>query len=226
MFCFGAYTQDAKYPPLPCWPYPCGYSRCCCGGHCPEFWAELFERLRPRDDGVCHLLPEDTTPEEFGCLYREGYLHAFRITEDDADAHDAVQTAFFKIHRRPESPDHLRAMFHRAVHNAALDIVRNRKRYVPIEDQQLPDRDQCRDATIAKEEAASLSEAMEGLPSGDQKILRMHYIEGLSHEKIAERLGVPTTTVNMRLAAARSRLRKALLKGGAFEEASSKAVLV
>jgi RNA polymerase sigma factor, sigma-70 family len=110
-------------------------------------------------------------------------------------------------------------MFHCAVRNAALDIVRNRKRYVPVDEQRVPDQEMFRDAMVAEEEAMSLSEAMEGLPYGDQQILRMHYIEGLSHEQIAERLGVPKTTVNMRLAKARRRLKEKLLESGAFAAA-------
>ncbi len=220
LFCFGAYTEDAKPSPLQYWPYSCCAGRCALSCHCPDLWAEIFRRAQGDDDGVCRLLPENTTPAEFGCLYHEGYIHAYRITNDDADAHDAVQNAFFKIHRRPESPRHLRALFHRAVHNAALDIVRNRKRFVPIDEQRIPDHDECRDAIVAAEDAMSLSEAMAGLPSGDRQILHMHYIEGLSRAEIAKRLGVPITTVDQRLYAARRRLKKALLEHGIEELAA------
>jgi RNA polymerase sigma-70 factor, ECF subfamily len=55
-----------------------------------------------------------------------------------------------------------------------------------------------------------LPEAMSKLPRADQAILRMHYFERLSHREIAERLNVPVTTVNNRLATARKRLLHAL----------------
>lgn len=215
-FCSGAYTRDWKPVALPPWPYNCRCRCCHCSCHCPEFWAELFGRLRGDDERILRLLPEHTTAEEFGCLYHEGYVHAYRITQNDTDAHDAVQTAFFKIHRHPESPQDLRAMFHRAVHNAAIDIVRRRKRYVPIDDQRCPEQETPRDPIVAAEEAMSLEEAMDGLTADDQQILRMHYVEGLSHKQIAERLEVTVTTVNNRLATARRRLKEKLLESAAF----------
>jgi len=216
LFCFGAFSKDRGLPRISHCNSYCG--SCCCRPyfrlcrHCEWAWAEIFSRLQPDRDGMCkRLLPEDVTPGELGILYHEGYVVAYRITKDDADAHDAVQTAFFKIHRMPNSPQQLRSLFLVAVKRAAIDIVRRRKRHLPIQEQWLPDRNGNREELFIEEDL-NLSAAMEELPLSDQRILRMHYIKGLSHEEIAERLGVPVTTVNNRLAKARSRLREVLME--------------
>jgi RNA polymerase sigma-70 factor (ECF subfamily) len=217
LYCLGAYTKDAKYPKptfsccrgcyCHCWHYPCPFACTCL----LDLWNELFRRARCNDGTVQRLLP-NMSPVEFGTLYHAGYCIAYRITGNDADAHDAVQTALFKMHRRPESPQHLRALFFCAVRNAALDIVRNRKRHVPIDDERLPASEDEGTESLDADMLPFLPEAMSKLPRSDQAILRMHYIEGLSHQEIADRLKVPKTTVNMRLAKGRKRLLAEMLK--------------
>lgn len=101
----------------------------------------------------------------------------------------------------------------------AIDIVRRRKRYVPMDDQRAPEQKVPRDPIVVAEEAVSLDEAMAGLSAEDQEIPRMHYVEGLSQKEIAKRLDVPVTTVNNRLATARRRLREKLLESAAFAAA-------
>lgn len=222
LFCFGAFTKDAKYPSptLSC----CNWCSCCFHCHCPfdcrclsELWNEVFRRARGDGDRVRRLLPEDVTPLEFGCVYHEGYAIAYRITGNDADAHDAVQTAFFKIHRQPESPQHLRALFHCAVKRAALDIVRNRKRHVSIEEERLPSHIDGDQGSFTDDMLPFLPKAIGKLPSADQRILRLHYFDGLTHQEIADRMKIPRSTVNMRLLAARRRLEAELRKHGERE---------
>jgi RNA polymerase sigma-70 factor (ECF subfamily) len=106
----------------------------------------------------------------------------------------------------------MRAWFLHCVRNAALDIVRNRKRHVPIDEERLPVYEDDRAGSLDAEMLPFLPEAMKKLPRCDQAILRMHYFEGLSHREIAERLKIPVTTVNNRLATARRRLLRELEK--------------
>jgi len=224
-YCLGTFTRDTKFSPL---TFSCCSCFCChcgwCGGRCAaEIWVSLFSRSRGDGDRVCRLLPEDVSPAEFASLYAEGYAIAFRITGNDADAHDAVQMAFFKIHRRPESPEHLRALFYCAVRRTALDIVRNRKRHVPIEEQRIPCCGNDSAGDVFDDMLPLLHDAIRTLPSADQRILQMHYFDGLSHQEVADRLHVPVTTVNMRLHTARCRLKTALLVLAEHDHADLKA---
>jgi RNA polymerase sigma factor (sigma-70 family) len=215
-YCLGAYTKDAKYPVLSV----SGCSGCCgccrCSFRCDclqKLWNALFDRF-PHEgrDGVIRRLMPDMSPVEFGALYAAGYAVAYRITQNDADAHDAVQTALFKMHRRPESPYHLRGLFFCAVRRAAFDIVRNRKWHVPIEEDRVPSFGEEREHDLSADMLPFLSEAINELPMSDQVILRLHYFEGLKHQEIGDRLGIPKTSVNNRLATARKRLLHELLK--------------
>jgi RNA polymerase sigma-70 factor (ECF subfamily) len=50
---------------------------------------------------------------------------------------------------------------------------------------------------------------LQTLPEADQEIIRLHRLDGLSHEEIAERLGVAPGTIHSRLSRATAKLRAA-----------------
>ncbi|MFO0953624.1 MAG: RNA polymerase sigma factor [Isosphaeraceae bacterium] len=52
------------------------------------------------------------------------------------------------------------------------------------------------------------------LPPEEQELLRLKYVEGLTQEEIAQRLGVTVGSVNMKLYRARNRLRDFIKEGG------------
>jgi DNA-directed RNA polymerase specialized sigma24 family protein len=65
--------------------------------------------------------------EHYGAVYRAAY----RITGDPMDAEDVLQTVFTRILRREEELDLSQgagSYLHRAAVNAALDLLRQRKR--------------------------------------------------------------------------------------------------
>src|SRR5436309_15681036 len=65
--------------------------------------------------------------EHHGAVYRAAY----RITGNAADAEDVLQTVFTRLLRREEQPDlsnSAGSYLHRAAVNAALDLMRRRKR--------------------------------------------------------------------------------------------------
>jgi RNA polymerase sigma-70 factor (ECF subfamily) len=62
---------------------------------------------------------------------------------------------------------------------------------------------------IATVERADLHAALGGLPERDRELLRLRYCEDLTQAAIARRLGVPESTVKIRLHRARARLRRA-----------------
>src|SRR3954465_7712592 len=80
-------------------------------------------------------LPLTSPPGALEALFREHhgavYRAAYRITGDAMDAEDVLQTVFTRLLRREEQPDlseNAGSYLHRAAVNAALDLMRRRKR--------------------------------------------------------------------------------------------------
>ena len=76
-------------------------------------------------------------PEDFERIFNENhalvYRVAYRITGNNEDAEDVLQTLFLRLLRREILPDvdrNPRAYMHRAAINIALDIVKLRSRTV------------------------------------------------------------------------------------------------
>ncbi|MDH7975630.1 RNA polymerase sigma factor [Sphingomonas sp. AR_OL41] len=65
-------------------------------------------------------------------------------------------------------------------------------------------------AMIAREEAAALASAIANLPPAAGRAFRLHKFEGLSHEQVAQQLGISRSGVEKHIAVAMTHLRRAL----------------
>lgn len=167
--------------------------------------------------------PHERPPEALEALFREHhgavYRAAYRITGDAADAEDVLQTVFARLLRREEQPDlsaSAGSYLHRAAVNAALDLMRARKRSrtVDIEDvgDQLvdeaspaPDRRQG-----SRELARRLRQAMTTLSPRQAEIFALRYLGELGNVEISKLLGASQTSIAVILHRARHRLQKEL----------------
>lgn len=166
----------------------------------------------------------DKPPEALEALFREHhgaiFRAAYRITGDAADAEDVLQTVFTRLLRREDQPDltdSAGSYLHRAAVNAALDLIRARKRSRTVDlndvgDQHLvdqadpgPERRQG-----SRELAARLREAMSSLSPRQAEIFTMRYFEGLGNLEISKMLGATQTSIAVILHRARHRLQKEL----------------
>lgn len=159
-------------------------------------------------------------PEALETLFREHhgsvFRAAYRITGDPADAEDVLQTVFTRLLRREEQPDlseSAGSYLHRAAVNAALDLIRARKRARTVDLEGAgdlvdhaepgPERRQG-----SRELARRLREAMTRLSPRQAEIFAMRYFEGLGNLEISRLLGATQTSIAVILHRARHRLQK------------------
>ena len=141
-------------------------------------------------------------PDALEALFREHhgavYRAAYRITGDAADAEDVLQTVFTRLLRREEQPDlseSAGSYLHRAAVNAALDLLRARKRARTVDldgvseslvDQADPEPERRQGS---RELSRRLREAMTRLSPRQAEIFTMRYFEGLGNLEISRMLG-------------------------------------
>lgn len=157
--------------------------------------------------------------ELFRHHHEQVYRAAFRITGDAADAEDVLQSVFLRLLRREDDLDlsaSASPYLHRAAVNAALDLLRGRKRAPAVELGEVAER--LPDAEAAgpegwrrgRELRRTLRRALARLAPETAEVFVLRYLEGYGNSEIAAMLDVPPTTVAVRLHRARLRLRKEL----------------
>jgi RNA polymerase sigma-70 factor (ECF subfamily) len=167
--------------------------------------------------------PLDSPPEALEALFREHhgavYRAAYRITGDAMDAEDVLQTVFTRLLRREEQPDlsdSAGSYLHRAAVNAALDLMRRRKRSRRVDLEEVgetlvdhtelgPER-----ASGNRELKERLRQAMSRLSPRQAEIFTLRYLEGVGNLEIARLLGASQTSIAVLLHRARHRLQKEL----------------
>ncbi len=136
--------------------------------------------------------------------YRDMALgYAKTLIRDEGKAEDAVQEALLVAHRKLD-----RLKDSDAFQVWLRGIVRNRCLHVKAEGT-LPLEESLASPQPADE--LGLTEAIEELPESQKLILGLFYVEGLSQAEIGRSLGLTVATVNMRMHAARERLRRRLI---------------
>lgn len=167
--------------------------------------------------------PLTSPPGTLETLFREHhgavYRAAYRITGNAMDAEDVLQTVFTRLLRREEQPDlseNAGSYLHRAAVNAALDLMRRRKRARKVDLDEVGDNlvdthDPGPERTQGSHEIKSrLRAAMSQLSPRQAEIFTLRYLEGLGNLEIAKLLGASQTSIAVLLHRARHRLQKEL----------------
>jgi RNA polymerase sigma-70 factor, ECF subfamily len=177
-------------------------------------------------------VPAEEPPADLGAIFEQHhgavYRAAYRVTGNAMDAEDVLQTVFTRLLRRTGGPcadgrdaaqprlDPSQAVgsyLHRAAVNAALDLLRSRRRsrLVAIGDleQELVD-----EAGPGPERLSSsrdlgrgLRAALARLSPRQAEIFTLRYLEGLGNLEIARLLGSSQTAIAVILHRARHRLK-------------------
>lgn len=146
------------------------------------------------------------------------YGTVIRILRRRDVAEDVLQDVFVKIWQHAATYDAERASpvtwMSTIARNAALDAVRKRG-HVPIDDApealQVADPAPAASVTVElSEELSRLNRCIDGLEPDRQHLVRLAYIQGLSREELAERLGHPTGTIKTWLHRSLKQLKECL----------------
>ena len=127
---------------------------------------------------------------------------AQRIVRDHDMAHDVLQDAFIQIWQRAASYQRAlgsaRGWIYTVVRHRALDEVRKVRRELPVGDdlEAIADHHALREASHSlAPDTASLDRCLQTLEERKRECIVYAFVEGYTHEQIAERLATPVGTV-------------------------------
>lgn len=156
---------------------------------------DLLGRIALGDRDAFRLLYERQSARLYGI--------ALRLTRDAGLAADALQEAFFQVWQHAGAFDAARGRAETwlisLLRYRALDLLRRQRREDPVAEPQSPDlRDESPDAieTLSRQhEADALRRCLETLPADRRALLTAAFLDGFSHQELAQRLKTPLGTI-------------------------------
>ena len=142
-----------------------------------------------------------TLANDLDRLYRqcrqELFSYALAVAGCQADAEDAIHTAFARTLTLGRSPSDLKTYIFRAVRNAAIDHRRTARRTITIPEQGLDNciHDMHLLALENSEALQAASRALNDLPDDEREVIVAHLHAGLTFKEIAGISGRPLGTV-------------------------------
>ena len=166
-------------------------------------------------EGLASVRPIAMTwTPSFTELYERHYYAVFRtalrITGNEADAEDALQTVFLRVLKRkdrPETDSMSEAYFRRAAANAALDLLRRKVSHAETELYETSRHLSTEDGSLLKEE---LRRAIASLEEEDAALFLLRYVEGFSNSELASLYGQEKNNIAVRLHRIRQTLQSEL----------------
>ena len=146
---------------------------------------------------------------------------AIRLLGDRNLADDVVQTTWVDVVKRInslEDPKAIQPWLFRIAANKCVDLIRKQSKRRQTESAVNLDLEQFADPEALKQsvrdqrsdQVTQLRSVIKTLGETHRDVLRMHYLEQLSVDSIAERLSIPLGTVKSRLYHARQKLKQSL----------------
>ena len=151
--------------------------------------------------------------------YADTYTLAYRLTGNPEDARDVVQETYLRAHRsigRFRGDAQFGTWLHRITKNCANTLLgrRGRHRHDPLpEDSPIADSQPQNDPALRLDLGdlrSQVVEALRSLPPKLRAVVVLRDIYDLSHDAIAEELGITTSAAKVRLHRARKGLREIL----------------
>ena len=161
----------------------------------------------------------DAFDELVRCTYVDAYTLALRLTANEEDARDVVQEAYLRAWKgigRFRGDAQFSTWLYRITANASYTLVQKRRRHrvEPLElvHEPVDTRPEAQPESAAEsaEVLEQLSDALATLPPKLRVVVVLKDVYGLSHEDIAEELGISVSAAKVRLHRGRKKLREAL----------------
>lgn len=153
--------------------------------------------------------------DEFFCPLN---YFAFKLIHDRQEAEEVVADALHKLMRdyqKITDKQHLRNFLYQVTHNGCRDVKRKRGRTPPVtgepEEESIIDNEELVLNLIIKTEVLeAITQQIEQLPKLQREVFTLFYLEGLSMQEIATRLGKTEGTVRSTKSKAAAQLREVL----------------
>lgn len=168
--------------------------------------ARLMERLRENDRAAFERL--------YDAYHRLVFGIALRMLSDETMAEDLVQTVFMKLWAAPGAfrEGNFSAWLARVTRNSALDVLRrrsSRKTDVQIS-VDVAEGGALDETVFSLLNAERVRGALGELSAEQREAIEMGFFEGITHEEIAKRTGIPLGTIKTRIRSGLRRLRDTL----------------
>ncbi|MBO4635277.1 MAG: sigma-70 family RNA polymerase sigma factor [Bacteroidales bacterium] len=140
------------------------------------------------------------------------YRMAFYMLENEADAKDAVQDLYLKLWNLR---DHLELIREPQAYGAlmlkhlCIDRIRSRRPSAQLTEN-LSVKDPPDEDLVLRENLQAVAKAMEHLPPGQQKLLKLRVLRGLSYKEIEKETGLSGLNIRVQVSLARKKLRQLL----------------
>ncbi|WP_027964999.1 RNA polymerase sigma factor [Halalkalibacillus halophilus] len=168
---------------------------------------EFYRRIQNHDQDALEAL--------YDKYERLLYSFVFKMTKQSELSEEVIQEVFMKIWHRKGIYDESKGKFSSwlltVARNTAVDLMR-KKKDTPYS---LEERDSVHqqgpsseDLLEWKEEGERVREAVATLKEDQQEVIHLFYFNGLSQQKIADRLDIPLGTVKGRIRLALKHLKK------------------
>ncbi|KIL52786.1 RNA polymerase sigma factor [Jeotgalibacillus campisalis] len=143
------------------------------------------------------------------------YSFAYRMTQNHSAAEEVVQEVFLKLWKQHaqyiEGKGKFSSWLLTITRNSSMDLLSKQTKHQHVE---YGEHDSPADTASAPEEVAEnkeqsriIQKAVAHLNKEQQTVIRLHYLNGMSHEKISSDTGVPLGTVKSRIRLALKHLK-------------------
>lgn len=163
-------------------------------------------------DGLSISAAELKFKELFGTYYEPLVRYAYSTVQSVALAEEIVQEIFCRVWER-KGPEGLwkinQAYLYAAVFNESVNLLKQRKRNSPFEDDQI-ESVAPRHTADEKQLQEAIRAALNDLPEHCRTIFHLSRNEGMKYREIAEKLGIAQKTVEAQMSKALKILRSRL----------------
>ncbi len=175
-----------------------------------EWLADLLDRVaKQQDKAAFSSLFEHFGPRVKGFMMRKGADG--ELVEDLAQ--DTMITVWRKAHMYSSDKGSVSTWIFTIARNRRIDWARKLKgmQFSDISEVEQPSDDRPADEVVlGNQEAKSVTEAVEQLPSDQKQVISMAFMEDMTQQEISERLNLPLGTVKSRMRLAYQKLSKSL----------------